>query len=243
MCLMCNIKTRLGLTYIQFPSCSMMSGFVFFSSVFLFAPQFFSFSLPIQFPPIHTAAPPSLPSSVVLSLSWVTRHWRGKRVVYLSKFPRAWSVTVLSHPPSLQWSITQHCDKVKAVTVARVCVCVCVWINRQAYISGVYQILQSHSTAHYNLSLFLLFCNRLQCGFHIINCPWKTSSEIWMRIDELCKSKTGYSAQKNVGPETFTFSYLADAFIQSDLQMRTMEAIKINKRAMICKCYDKSQLA
>ncbi len=34
----------------------------------------------------------------------------------------------------------------------------------------------------------------------------------------------------------FTFSQLADAFIQSDLQMRTMEAIKINKRA-ICKWY------
>ncbi len=29
---------------------------------------------------------------------------------------------------------------------------------------------------------------------------------------------------------TFTFSYLADAFIQSDLQMNTIEAIKINKR-------------
>ncbi len=29
------------------------------------------------------------------------------------------------------------------------------------------------------------------------------------------------------------FSHLADAFIQSDLQMRTMEAIQINKRAMI----------
>ncbi len=42
---------------------------------------------------------------------------------------------------------------------------------------------------------------------------------------------------------TFTFSYLADAFIQCDLQMRTMEAIKINKRAMICKCYNMSQLA
>ncbi len=41
----------------------------------------------------------------------------------------------------------------------------------------------------------------------------------------------------------FTFSHLADTFIQSDLQMRTMEAIKINKRAMICKCYDKCQLA
>ncbi len=42
---------------------------------------------------------------------------------------------------------------------------------------------------------------------------------------------------------TFTFSHLADAFIQSDLQMRTMEGIKINKRAMIFKCYNKSQLA
>ncbi len=42
---------------------------------------------------------------------------------------------------------------------------------------------------------------------------------------------------------TFTFSHLADAFIQSDLQMRTIEAIKINKRATTCKCYDKSRLA
>ncbi len=41
---------------------------------------------------------------------------------------------------------------------------------------------------------------------------------------------------------TFTFSHVADAFIQSNLQMRTMEAIKINKKA-ICKCYNKSQLA
>ncbi len=39
------------------------------------------------------------------------------------------------------------------------------------------------------------------------------------------------------------FSHLADAFIQSDLQMRTMEAMKTNKRAMICKCYNKSQFA
>ncbi len=38
----------------------------------------------------------------------------------------------------------------------------------------------------------------------------------------------------------FLFRHLADAFIQSDLQMRTLEAIKINKRAMIWKCYDKS---
>ncbi len=39
------------------------------------------------------------------------------------------------------------------------------------------------------------------------------------------------------------YSHLADTFIQSDLQMRTMEAIKINKRAMIGKSYDRSQLA
>ncbi len=42
---------------------------------------------------------------------------------------------------------------------------------------------------------------------------------------------------------TFTFGYLADTFIQSDLQMRTIEAIKTNKRATICKRYDESQLA
>ncbi len=35
----------------------------------------------------------------------------------------------------------------------------------------------------------------------------------------------------------FTFCYLADAFVQSDLQMRTIEAIKTNKRAIISKCY------
>ncbi len=37
---------------------------------------------------------------------------------------------------------------------------------------------------------------------------------------------------------TFTFSYLADAFIQSDLQMRTLEAIKTNKRAYILYIYN-----
>ncbi len=46
----------------------------------------------------------------------------------------------------------------------------------------------------------------------------------------------------NIYIYTFTFSFLSDAFIQSDLQMRTTEAIKINKRAMIRKSYDKSQL-
>ncbi len=41
----------------------------------------------------------------------------------------------------------------------------------------------------------------------------------------------------------FTCSHLAETFIQSNLQMRTMYEIKINKRAIICKCYDMSQLA
>ncbi len=40
-----------------------------------------------------------------------------------------------------------------------------------------------------------------------------------------------------------TFSHWADAFIQSDLQMRTIEAIWISKAAMINKCCDTSQLA
>ncbi len=34
----------------------------------------------------------------------------------------------------------------------------------------------------------------------------------------------------------YKFCYL-DAFIQSDFQMRTKQAIKTNKRAIICKCY------
>ncbi len=55
---------------------------------------------------------------------------------------------------------------------------------------------------------------------------------IWKQGMKLCDSYI-----------TFTFSHLADTFIQSDLQMRTMEAIRINKRAMIPKCYNKSQLS
>ncbi len=39
------------------------------------------------------------------------------------------------------------------------------------------------------------------------------------------------------------FSYLADAVIESDLKMRAIEALKTNKRAKICKHYDKSRLA
>ncbi len=39
------------------------------------------------------------------------------------------------------------------------------------------------------------------------------------------------------------FSHLADAFTQSDLQMRTLEAIKTNKRPTTCKWYGKSWLA
>ncbi len=41
----------------------------------------------------------------------------------------------------------------------------------------------------------------------------------------------------------FYFSHLADAFVQSDLQMRAIEAIKTNKTSTTCKCYDKSWLA
>ncbi len=33
---------------------------------------------------------------------------------------------------------------------------------------------------------------------------------------------------------TYKLCYLADAFIQSDLQMRTIDATKTNKRAIIC---------
>ncbi len=35
----------------------------------------------------------------------------------------------------------------------------------------------------------------------------------------------------------FTFSYSAEPFIQSDLQMSTIEEIKTNKRPIISKCY------
>ncbi len=38
------------------------------------------------------------------------------------------------------------------------------------------------------------------------------------------------------------FSHLVDAFMQSDLQMRTIEAIKTNNRSTTCKYNDKSQL-
>ncbi len=41
---------------------------------------------------------------------------------------------------------------------------------------------------------------------------------------------------------TFTFNHLADTFIQSDLQMRTIEAIKTNKKQQHAS-YDKSRLA
>ncbi len=40
-----------------------------------------------------------------------------------------------------------------------------------------------------------------------------------------------------------TFTHLADTFMQIDLQMRTMESVKTNKRVIIYKCFDKSQLA
>ncbi len=59
-----------------------------------------------------------------------------------------------------------------------------------------------------------------------------------MRLTEFYKH---VFKDKTTKKNLLTFSHLADNFIQSDLQMRTMEAIKINKRAMICKCYNKSQ--
>ncbi len=41
----------------------------------------------------------------------------------------------------------------------------------------------------------------------------------------------------------FTCSLLADAFIQSDLEMRTMEAIKINKRVIeLGKCLQQASV-
>ncbi len=47
--------------------------------------------------------------------------------------------------------------------------------------------------------------------------------------------------QSNDLVNDITFSHLADAFIQRDLQMRTIEAIKINTRAITHKCYNKSE--
>ncbi len=46
-------------------------------------------------------------------------------------------------------------------------------------------------------------------------------------------------AFRNLG--YITFSRLEDDFIQRNLQMRTIEVIKINKRATRCKSNDKSQ--
>ncbi len=43
--------------------------------------------------------------------------------------------------------------------------------------------------------------------------------------------------------QRFTMSHLADAFIQSHLQIIKIEAIKTIKRAIMCKCSDKSRLA
>ncbi len=49
--------------------------------------------------------------------------------------------------------------------------------------------------------------------------------------------------KQNMIPQKKNCSHLADAFIQRDLQMRTIEAIKTKKRATTCKCYYKYQLA
>ncbi len=48
----------------------------------------------------------------------------------------------------------------------------------------------------------------------------------------------------NVIAFTLTFNHgCSFTFMQIDLQMRTLEAIKTNKRPSLCKCYDKSLLA
>lgn len=58
---------------------------------------------------------------------------------------------------------------------------VCVWTNRQANPTGYIKYCNHIPPPLITLSYFILFCNRLQCGFLITNCPWKTSSKIWMR--------------------------------------------------------------
>ncbi len=70
--------------------------------------------------------------------------------------------------------------------------------------------------------------------------------EDWENKWAVCLKKTpliSYLKEDPVSNNLKQFSHLANVFIQSDLQMRITEAIKINKRAMICKCYSKSQLA
>ncbi len=49
--------------------------------------------------------------------------------------------------------------------------------------------------------------------------------------------------KQNMIPPKKISSHLADAFIQRDFQMRTIEAIKTKKRATTYKCYYKCQLA
>ncbi len=73
---------------------------------------------------------------------------------------------------------------------------------------------------------------------------------MWKRYIFMCCAYLSFTHAKGIKncnlpfkPIRFRFSHLADAFIQYDLQIRTMETININKRAMIRKCYDESQLA
>ncbi len=74
-----------------------------------------------------------------------------------------------------------------------------------------------------------------ELGVFTLNVRFKSSSEIV--ADEIDSSliltglsQGGFSFFLFVFTFTFTFSHLADAFIQSDLQMRTIEAIKTNKK-------------
>ncbi len=57
------------------------------------------------------------------------------------------------------------------------------------------------------------------------------------RMKELSVIEPKHTAMKSKhwAKTTFIVSHLANAFIQSNLQMRTIEAIKTNKRAILCK--------
>lgn len=128
-CLMCNIKskTRLGLTYIQFPSCSMMSGFVFLQLCFSFCSTVFSFSLPIQLsahPYCCTTIPPFLCSSLS---PWSPTTEEEKGCLFYQSSPE---------PEVSQCYLTIHLynDQLlsTAIKLKQLQLPVCVWINRQA---------------------------------------------------------------------------------------------------------------
>ncbi len=80
---------------------------------------------------------------------------------------------------------------------------------------------------------FLFQLNAVLSNFLFICECWKkcitVSTKIWS--NNIDNNQKCFLSSKS-----FTFSHLADAFIQSDLQMRTIEAIKTSKRATTCRC-------